>query len=168
MRRLTLLVLLLVAVAAWWLLPTRTGHATTPQQQLLVPAYQSGYSATDDLLKQLLAEVRGLRQDVQSLRGLGTPAGVADGGALLKTRCASCHTEGKAEDRGGGFVLVLKDGAIAPLSLYEQRKVSEQLRAKKMPMGGTPLSSGEIDLVEKFLRERPDQQGPGQGAGQKR
>lgn len=114
----------------------------TPPGQVLVPAYQPTYSATDDLLKQILEELKGLRAEVRA----GRPAQGADVASVIKTRCAACHVAKAADEKGSGFVLIEDDGALAELSLAEKRRIKRQVEQGRMPPG-QPLVEAEKKLL---------------------
>lgn len=148
-------------IALFVLLATGLGTATPPRQvyvqpqqyqnsAALLPAYGPSFSSSDDLLKQILEEVRGLRKDVQGLKG-GTPGQQQDGAlGVVGTRCLSCHQDGKAQDKGGGFVLVEKDSSLAELSLAEKRRVVRLVQKGDMPPSGK-LPDAEVKLLTEFF-----------------
>jgi mono/diheme cytochrome c family protein len=133
---------MLVAALALPLIATPPGA----KQQVLVPAYQAAYSPSDDLLRQILEEVRGIRAELR----MGPLGLKQDGAGLLQGRCSACHQDGVADDKGGGFVLVEKDGALAELSLAEKRRVKRLVEQGKMPPGGG-LPEAERKLVVDFM-----------------
>lgn len=111
-----------------------------------VPGPGPGYSPTDDLLKQLLEEVRQIRLELRV-------AGMAKENTLtkavvVKNRCASCHNPEKAS---GGLVLMDKSGNLAELSLFEQKHVAEAVSTGKMP----PPEKGPLSDSEKKLFRKP-------------
>jgi mono/diheme cytochrome c family protein len=153
MRRPTLVLLTLAALAAWWLVP-----ALSRAQQVVVPAYQAGYSSQDDLLKQILIELQAMRREMRT----GGKGGAPEGAALIGQRCASCHQDGKAEERGDGFVLVEADGKLADLSISDRRKIRRKLEKHAMPPGGG-LPEAENAAVLAFVNQPPQkgQKAPG-------
>ncbi|WP_149113028.1 cytochrome c [Limnoglobus roseus] len=126
-------------------------HAPT----VLVPAYGPAFSGSDDLLKQILGELKGLRGDVQAMRGGAVaPAGNAVG--VIGARCASCHKAETAEDRGGGFVLVEKDGTPAELSLSEKRRLVRLVGKGEMPPSGK-LAEAEVKQLSDYFTPSPQE-----------
>lgn len=115
------------------------------------------YSASYDPEKaELLALAKSLADTASKLAGQGGRAAtvVADGPTVLKTRCASCHAEDKAEEKGKGFVMVLKDGALAPFSLGEKKAITKRVTSPdagiRMPPAA-PLSAAELQAVSTYL-----------------
>ena len=99
--------------------------ATLP---LAVPAYSV---SVDPVAYALLEEVRAIRKELAGLRG--GAAGPADLKALVTADCAKCHSEAKAADHGGEFVLVEANGSLAVLSLPERRRIAELVEKGTMP-----------------------------------
>jgi mono/diheme cytochrome c family protein len=132
------------------------GLALVPIQanpQVLVPAYQASYSSSEDLLKQILAEVRGLRADLRA----GGGGGAATLAGVVQQRCAQCHTSGK-EDRGGDFVLLEKDGKLAELSLNERRRLLRLVQKGEMPPPPIVLSDGEKKVLVDFVNSSSEKE----------
>ncbi len=120
-----------------------------------VPAYQASYSASDDLLKQLVevnkltvVELRLLRQDLQGLRGgqAPVPAGLTLQ-AVMVNKCAMCHGADVAQEKGAGFVLVEKDGKLAELSITEKRRVVREVENGRMPKAPHTLTPEERSAI---------------------
>ena len=153
MKGLMVSVLVLVT-AVVTVLVTNTVAAPT---QIFVPAYQVSYSAQEDLLKQILIELKGLRQDIQGLTPNTAPA--SNGASLLGSRCAGCHQDGVAETKGGGFVIVEKNGTLAELSLAEKRRMVRLVTQGKMPPTGA-LSVAEQKAISGFLSPQPQKEKP--------
>jgi len=151
----------LTLFALFALLACGVGTATPPgypyrQQEALVPAYGPTYSASDDLLKQILDEVKGLRKDVQGLKAGQQPT--QDGAlGVVATRCLSCHQDGKAQDKGGGFVMVEKDGSLAEMSLAEKRRVVRLVGKGDMPPGGK-LPEAEVKALTDYFTPKTEEQ----------
>jgi len=123
----------------------------------LVPAYSASYSQTDDLLKQIVVELRFLRQDVQALRIGGLPPNVPiTAQAAIANKCVQCHGALVADEKGASFVLVEKDGKSAELSITEKRRVVrevEQGRMPKPPITLTPEERTAILTLKEELRK---------------
>lgn len=69
--------------------------------------------------------------------------------AVVQAKCASCHSDKAAADKGGGLVL-LADGALADLSARQRNKVLGRSYAGTMPpkdSGVAPLSDAEVGAL---------------------
>jgi mono/diheme cytochrome c family protein len=116
-----------------------------------VPLYGAGYSGAGseqtDLLRQLLEEIKALRSDVANLQAGGTvpPLGAraVDVSKIVKANCASCHTGGVADDKGGGFELFTEKGEVIKLSPADRRSVEKRVREGTMPPATKPRLSAE-------------------------
>jgi len=128
-------------------------HASPPVAT--VTAYGPQYSQSDDLLKQILDELKGLRQDVKALKA--APGAQQDGAlGVIATRCLACHQDGTAEDKGGGFVMVEKDAKLAELSLAEKRRITRLVSQGKMPPSGK-LPDGELKQLTEFFAPKTEE-----------
>lgn len=127
----------------------------------LIPAQGGAYSSTDDILLQMLAEIKGLRQDVQALKSAQAGQGQPQQGALgvIATRCMSCHQDGPAKDKGGDFVMVEKDGTLSELSLGEKRRIIKMTSTGKMPPSGK-LSEAEVKSLSEFFSPEKKEEKP--------
>lgn len=130
----------------------------------VLPLYGAGYTGTgygtDDetkeLLKQLLQEVKQLRQDLASKGGdapAGDPVGTLSLTApsvqtVMTKSCASCHTGEKARK---GFQLYTDDGKTVRLSGPDRRAVEQLVKAGQMPPPPAKLSPADRDLVLKAI-----------------
>lgn len=120
----------------------------------LIPAQGPTYSTTDDLLLQILTELKGLRQDVQGLKNGQQPA--QDGAlGIIAAKCLGCHQDGKAKDKGGDFVLVEKDNSLAELSLAEKRRIIKMVETGKMPPSGK-LPDNEVKVLSEFFAPKEE------------
>lgn len=88
----------------------------------------------DDVLKELLLEIRSMRQEMRSLKQgerLPEPKQQSDAGAAVKafrTNCAQCHSEAGAEQDGGGLILFKANGDFAgPLTASVARRIVDRL-----------------------------------------
>jgi hypothetical protein len=141
-RHLTLCALLLLCVPV--------GTARPPYgQESLVPSGGAAYSPTEDLLRQILDEMKGLRQDVRGLQGGSQQGG--DGKAVLVARCLKCHSAAK----GDNFVLLLASGGKPPFSLREQKQIEGAIDGGTMPKDGT-LTEAEKKALKEFLLKLED------------
>ena len=130
-----------------------------------VATYPAGYAPTyaarysdEPTLREMLAELRGIRVEVAALRrqGLGKPAQTF---ATLKdffgARCAGCHAEAVSEKRGAGFTLLTKDGKAPPLSLAEKRRIARMVGKGEMPPNN-PLPEDEKQRLEELLNPKEE------------
>ena len=149
--------------ARWWtvlllfvLLAGIGLHASPPvKHDAYVPAYGPQYSQNDDYLKQILEELKGLRKDVQGLKQQqANPQEGATG--VIAARCLGCHQDGKAQDKGGAFVLVEKDGTMSELSLAEKRRIVRMVGKGEMPPGGK-LADTEIKVLSDYFTPKEEQ-----------
>ena len=108
---------------------------------------QQAQPLTDDVLREILAEMKALREEIAAMREgrqpLTMPANV---GPILNARCAACHELKVAEAKGAGFVMTDDKGQPWRLSGPEKRAVREQVTSGKMPRGGslTPAEKAVI------------------------
>lgn len=120
------------------------------------PAYGPTYNSNDDYLKQILEELKGLRRDVQSLKAGQQPSTQDGATSILATRCLSCHQDGKAQEKGGNFVLVEKDGTLAELSLAEKRRIIRMVQKGEMPPTGK-LPDSEVKSLTEFFTPKTEE-----------
>lgn len=114
-----------------------------------VPAlrqYDTGFSQEAALLKQLLDEVKGLREDVRAIAGGAAPGGTTLE-AVIKNRCARCHSAERAKAAGDEFVLIEKDGKLSDLSVSQKRSVVRKVKKNEMPPPPAQLSEAEKKLI---------------------
>lgn len=110
--------------------------------RVIVPTYGAGAAGpatlgSDPVLREILIELKGLRQDLAvALRNGGGAAGKTDtqppatGIKLVATRCMPCHNADKA---AGEYVMVEKDGTLADLSLERRKQNDRRVRNGSMP-----------------------------------
>lgn len=113
------------------------------------PVYVPTYSAraTDDHGRELLTEVRLIRQELQAMRrgAVAQPTTLKD---FVSRHCAACHGD-EAKTKGGGFVLVSK-GDVVPLSLVEKRQIQRMTAKGSMPPNA-PLTESEKQVLSDLL-----------------
>lgn len=66
---------------------------------------------------------------------------------VVQQKCASCHSEASAPEKGGGFVMVGKDGALPKFSAAASAKVLKRSYNGTMPpkdAGIAPLTDAEV------------------------
>lgn len=121
--------------------------ARVRSQTAFVAAYGPSYNPSDDLLSQILAEIKGLRQDVQRLNGqqAGTEQ---DALAVIAKRCLSCHQS--PADKGDGFVIVRPNGTLEDLSPGYRAAIVRKVQKGEMPPAGK-LPDSEIKLLTEFF-----------------
>ena len=148
-----MLALLLVAGSAFACpsVPRRFVHQQVVVPALvtpvLVPTYSVAYNADYGAI---LEELRRIREALEANSGK-RPDSSALFHKLVTTRCAGCHTDGKAEK--AGFVLLEKDGSLPPLSLAEKRRIDQVVADGSMPPK-SPLPEAEKTLVKEAMKRR--------------
>lgn len=119
----------------------------------VVPKYQAQFSSVEDLLSQMVLELRAVREELGQIRlQLGNqPLAVTEQGeTLFRSRCTSCHTAEVAEAKGGSTILIDEQGSLAPMR-YQVRTIRKQLEKDLMPMAGDKFSPAEKQLAFSFL-----------------
>lgn len=120
--------ILLLLIAGYWI------SANPPIQGL---AYNTGGSGEQMLLKDILTEIKGMRLDLRAIAGgNGARLPATSHEAVIKVRCAKCHTEGVAADEGGEFVMVDGNGKVVEFSATERRHIRKKVKENAMPPGG--------------------------------
>lgn len=127
---------------------TDHNRTTIVGQPFSIPLYGAAWlgqnAATSDgelkeLLKELIAEVKGLREDINrgatpaGTLGLSAPKAAAqkiDGLTALRSACASCHTGKTAK---AGFLLFDDSGKPRELSGIEKRESVRRIGLDSMP-----------------------------------
>lgn len=69
--------------------------------------------------------------------------------AVVKNKCAACHSEAKAGEEGGGFVMLDKDGALPAFSQKQRDRILAKAYKGAMPprdnkLKIAPLSDDEV------------------------
>lgn len=141
--------MLLFGLAVVFILGSRPeAPAYTPQNHstagVVVPFYAATYGEPGGFSKadakrvlELLESIDRRLESVDQKTGAG-PLPIKKGLDLLtvaKTRCLSCHTEAKAEGKGGGFILFSDEtgSALKPLSSREKVRIKEAVQSGTMP-----------------------------------
>lgn len=170
-------VLLLIAAS-----PDRgTGQAPKPSGVYNAPgpavalygAGVSGAGITADDWREGMEEWRGMREELKGMRAeLASLKSAVTGGAKLSppapkvlvpaevaaARCARCHTPGKADVAGGGYVMFADDlgKALKPVSAKQRAAESElvrnQVESGAMPKGGAKLPADEQKVLSKLWK----------------
>lgn len=122
-----------------------------PVQFINVPAYGAGYSETDNVLREILAELRRLNERIDKI-DRAQPV-VMNFEAVAKNRCASCHTaavQGGSKP-GGDFVMFEADGKVAAMSLESKKLIRLLVTSKdanqRMPKNKPPLPDAEAQIL---------------------
>jgi mono/diheme cytochrome c family protein len=135
-----------------------TGHGVVvqqPQPQTVlqaIPIYGSSYqnsqaapsAMTEELLKLIVEELKGLREEVQLLREGnhqpalgGAPSVLAVNPKLIVTKnCGGCHNANDAAKKGGDLILLEKNGSLIQLSSSVKNAVFERVGNGTMPPSG--------------------------------
>ncbi len=123
----------------------------------IYPAYGPGYNPSDALLLELIKGNSEILKELREMRLDAIKAGIGGGGRLpgktlsslevKQQRCASCHSESTAADKGRDFVLVMDDGTEAPIGPNDLRRITKRIAsngADRMPPApGQPLTPEE-------------------------
>lgn len=121
---------------------------TIPLYGAVYQPQQQTQALSDDVLREILLEIRSLREEVAAMREgrqpLTMPANV---GPVLSARCASCHGLKVAEAKGAGLVLVDDKGQPWRLSGPEKRAVKQQVETGKMPKGGSLTAAEKAAIL---------------------
>lgn len=126
--------------------------------QVVVPLYSAVYSPqqaqslNDDLLRQLLEEIKALRADVQALKDVPPRLAITEDTVFqaMKTSCARCHTQGSDLDRkGGGLALFDLKGNRLKLDQSNEDRVYRRMNSNSMP----EIGSVEEKKISKTDRE---------------
>lgn len=142
--------LILFGLAVVFILGSRPeAPAYTPQNQSTVavgvPFYAATYGEPGGFSKadarrvlELLESMDKRLDSIDQKTGTGGPLSVKKGLDLLtvaKSRCLNCHTESKAESKGGGFILFSDEtgSALKPLSSREKVRIKEAVQSGTMP-----------------------------------
>lgn len=116
-----------------------------------IQGYGPGASVEALLLKEIRDDIRGMRQDMRVVfgsggGGQGVGLTVGDHRAIIKARCASCHAEDVAEEKGKSLALTDAAGLTYEYSALEARLIADQVNKGKMPPGGG-LSESEKKVL---------------------
>lgn len=161
MRTLTCLLLIFAGVAVLCA-SSHTANSNPPvvaAPAVTAPAYGSavpyflgnsgGMSQADakrmiELLESIDANQKRTNELLEAKGGPLAQKAKVDPLPIAKAKCATCHTPGKAEAKGGGFILFADDQATAlkPLNAREKVRVKESVQSGSMPPQAK-LSSAE-------------------------
>ncbi len=149
--------ILLGAVATFATTPQYQQQYAQPGYKVYVPTYGAQYlpasAEGNTTLAEILAELKGIRQDLAAFRPQmppadgHPPAGAPNALGILGAKCGACHEAGTADQKGGGFVM-LQNGKLAPLSVAERKRMATFLLRDRMPPDPLPkLSEAEKQAV---------------------
>lgn len=157
--------LLLLALGCCSLSAQQTGYpAVAPAvapAAVAVPLYGLVHVPSDSadlqelrrMVAELTGEVKALRKEMAALKGVGPlaanapPAANAGPSALsvMQARCATCHGQDTAADKGGGLELIRGD-MIGGGDAATAKQIVEAVRAGTMPK---PKTAGTLTAPEK-------------------
>jgi len=126
---------------------------------LYIPTYGASYQyqqtsgATDDLLRQLLEEIRGMRAEMRALQGNSPTASIASGKAIVEASCISCHQPALAAKKGTDFLLVDGEGNLAALSPKEKARINARVAVARNMPPGKALPPDQAKAVVCFLSQ---------------
>ena len=151
----------LIALAALLLAAAGASASCPPVRKVIVPAvvspiiiptYSASYTASQDgTLRDILAELRAIRQELRSSKGEAVSFQARGAG-----KCANCHQERNAGAAGGGFVLLENDGRLPPMSLPEKRRIVDLVSKGAMPppKSGVALTDAEKTITKEYLSKK--------------
>ncbi len=93
----------------------------------------------------------------------------ADGAAVYRTKCASCHGPGGQGSpmgpaiKGNKFVLGSKDQAIADVIKNGRQGAAKLYKDLPMGMPGQNLTDTELNAVVEYVRKLSEMTGPAEG-----
>lgn len=125
-----------------------------------IPSYSARYSSGEDVvLREILAELKIIRAELQSFRRQGGMAikPAANLKEFITGRCAACHGETTADKKGASFVLLTKEGQVPALSLAEKKRMIRLTGRGEMPPGA-PMTEDEKVQLNDFLFPKEDMQ----------
>lgn len=152
MTRLATALALFLAGCALVLASGRPAHSTPP---VVVPYYGATYggggitAADGKRIVELLQSIDDRLARAEAAAG-GKAASVRiDPFPVAKAKCASCHTPGQAEAKGGGFILFADNtpAALKPLSAREKKNIKDAV------LGGTMPPNAKLSAAEKAALE---------------
>lgn len=148
-------------------------YAATYYTPVVYPVYSIGYtppnneSLKEELLR-LKVELRDLTiQQLQLQLKLGpgqaqqpAPQPVSKAVGVFVQSCVKCHSEDRAKDSGGGFIL-LQNGGIGHLTASDRleiirRVISDDVKIK-MPRGGSLPDPDVVAIVQEMSGNGPPQ-----------
>jgi hypothetical protein len=134
--------------------------ATVPVGQIYVPVYSAVYnpqvqSSRDDVLLEILAELRAMRAELAALRNPVQAPTLVSAVPIIRQQCARCHSPAGADKDGGGFVLVDARGELSTtLSDRDRQRVYNRVRGNSMPPAPAKVKAEEREAILKAF-EKP-------------
>lgn len=118
-----------------------------------VPADSADLQELRRMVAELTGEVKSLRKEMAALKGVGPLAAKAPDPAnagpsalsVMQARCATCHGQDTAAEKGGGLELVRGD-VLGGGDAATARQIAEAVRAGTMP---PPKRGGTLTAAEK-------------------
>jgi hypothetical protein len=139
----------------------------------IVPSYGASYGnpyqrqqqaddLTNELLRQLIDEIRALRAEVKgSNQQAAAGSTTIDANKLFVSErgCIKCHEVDKAEKLGGGVVLLEKGDKLPPFSITEKNVITRKVNSGAMPppKSGIVLSAAEKAALLAWLFPKPEE-----------
>lgn len=156
--------LLLFAAGVTLMMGSAQPAASTPPSQItggaIVPYYGAAYGSSGGMSaadsKRMLELLESIDKRLEAIEaktagtGLAKPAAKLDPLAVAKAKCLNCHTQAKADAKGGGFILFSDDAGsgLKPLNAGEKVRVKQAVQSGSMPPGQTKLSATEKAAFE--------------------
>lgn len=129
--------------------------AAVPVGQIYVPVYSAVYNPQvqsqqrDDVLLEILAELRAMRAELSALRNPVQAQTLASAVPIVRQQCARCHSPAVADKDGGGFVLLTAAGELQPLSDRDRQRVHNRVRSNSMPPAPAKVKAEEREAILK-------------------
>lgn len=121
-------------------------YATVPVQ-----TYSAGRSYDEGTLREILFEIKGVREELKALRAAAAATRPLTLTEIIRTKCAACHAEGVYKQKQAFAMLLREDGTVPPFSLIEQQRIIREVRSNRMPKELPPLSESEKEFLFKAL-----------------
>jgi hypothetical protein len=123
----------------------------------LLPAYGASYTgveaadaqSTNDLLRQLLEEIRALRSESKGL-GPSVASVAVDPKPVLVKNCASCHTDGKLKNTE--FVMFNAEGNLRKFSGPDKKEMFAKVEKNVMPSKGKLSEADKATILSAFSK----------------
>lgn len=147
MRLVTALTLFAAGVAL--MLGSAQPAASTQPSQItggvIVPYYGAAYGGSGGVssadAKRMVELLESIDKRLESIEAKTAPAGFAKPAAKLdllataKAKCLNCHTQAKADAKGGGFILFSDEAGsgLKPLNAGEKVRVKQAVQSGAMP-----------------------------------
>lgn len=148
-----------VVVPTYGLIPY---GATYAAPAVAAPVAAAPATTQDDVLRALVAEIKGLRADLGSApRPQAAQAEIGSAVKILSNRCAKCHGADSARTEGGSFVLFGATGEFIPVRPGDAKRIVNYVSRGMMPPPPSQIPESEkAVIIQAFGGEAPKQELP--------